>query len=64
MSPSISSLLIQEGLIDEFQIVVNLIVLGKSRTIFEGVKDRVKFKRTSTRTFGNGNTVLSYERAR
>jgi dihydrofolate reductase len=64
MSPSISSLLIQEGLIDEFQIVVNLIVLGKSRTIFEGVKDRVNFKRTSTRTFGNGNTVLSYERAR
>ena len=49
--------------VDEFQIVVNPIVLGKGRTMFEGVKDRLNFKRTSTRTFGNGNTVLCYEPA-
>ena len=62
-SGTIVSQLAQAGLIDEFQIVVNPIVLGKGRTMFEGVKDRLNFKRTSTRTFGNGNTVLCYEPA-
>ena len=62
-SGTIVSQLAQAGLIDEFQIVVNPIVLGKGRTMFDGVKDRLNFKRTSTRTFGNGNTVLCYEPA-
>ena len=30
-----------QGLIDEFQIVVNPIVLGKGRTLFEGVKRKL-----------------------
>jgi dihydrofolate reductase len=62
-SGTIVSQLAQVGLIDEFQIVVNPIVLGKGRTMFEGVKDKLNFKHTSTRTFGNGNTVLNYEPA-
>ena len=63
-SGTIVSQLTQAGLIDEFQLVVNPIVLGKGRTLFEGVKDKLNLKRTSTRTFGNGNTVLCYEPAR
>jgi dihydrofolate reductase len=63
-SGTIVSQLTQAGLIDEFQLVVNPIVLGKGRTLFEGVKDKLKLERTSTRTFGNGNTVLCYEPAR
>jgi dihydrofolate reductase len=35
-SGSIVSQLAQEGLIDEYQIVVNPIVLGAGRTMFEG----------------------------
>jgi len=38
-SGSIVSQLAQAGLIDEFQMVVNPIVLGKGRTLFEGVKE-------------------------
>ena len=63
-SGTIVSQLTQAGLIDEFQLVVNPIVLGKGRTLFEGVKDKLNLKRTSTRTFGNGNTVLCYEPVR
>lgn len=63
-SGTIVSQLAQEGLIDEFQIVVDPIVLGQGRTMFEGVKKRLELKRTSTRTFGNGNTVLTYEPVR
>ena len=60
-SGSIVSQLTQEGLIDEFQLVVNPIVLGKGRSMFDGVKRKVSVKRTHTRTFGNGNVLLCYE---
>jgi dihydrofolate reductase len=60
-SGSIVSQLAQEGLIDEFQVVVNAIVLGNGRTMFEGVKERLTLKQTKTRTFGNGNVLLCYE---
>jgi dihydrofolate reductase len=60
-SGTIVSQLAEAGLIDEFQIVVNPIVLGKGRTLFEGVKGRLGLKLLKTRPFGNGNVVLYYE---
>jgi len=60
-SGTIVSQLAQAGLIDEFQTVVNAIVLGKGRTLFEGVKERIPLKLIKTRAFGNGNVVLYYE---
>ena len=60
-SGSIVSQLAQAGLIDEFQIVVNPIVLGKGRTLFEGVKEKIALKLIQSRAFGNGNVVLYYE---
>ena len=60
-SGSIVSQLAQAGLIDEYQIAVNPVVLGKGRTLFEGIKDPLALKLTNTRTFGNGNVFLSYE---
>ena len=60
-SGSIVAQLAQEGLIDEYQIVVNPIVLGKGRTMFDGVKEKLRLKLTKSRTFGNGNVFLSYE---
>jgi dihydrofolate reductase len=62
-SGSIVSQLAQEGLIDEFQMVLNPIVLGEGRTMFAGVKEKLALKRTKTRTFGNGNVLLCYEPA-
>ncbi len=60
-SGSLVSLLAQAGLIDEFQIVVNPIVLGKGRTLFEGVQEKIALKLTQSRAFGNGNVVLYYQ---
>ena len=60
-SGSIVSQLAQEGLIDEYQIVVNPVALGKGRTMFEGIKEKLTLKLTKTRTFGNGNVLLCYE---
>ena len=61
-SGSIVSQLTQEGLIDEYQIVVHPVVLGKGRTMFDGVKEKLKLKLTKTRAFGNGSVIMWYER--
>jgi dihydrofolate reductase len=60
-SGTIVSQLAQEGLIDEFQIVVCPIVIGSGRTLFDGVKEKLNLKLTKSRTFGNGNVYTCYE---
>lgn len=60
-SGSIVSQLAQAGLIDAYQFVVNPIILGKGRTMFDGVKDKLNLKLTKTRAFGNGNVFVCYE---
>ena len=60
-SGSVVAQLAQEGLIDEFQIVVHPVVLGDGRTMFAGIKDRLALKHTRTRTFGNGCAFLCYQ---
>jgi dihydrofolate reductase len=62
-SGSVVSQLAREGLIDEFQIVVNPIVLGNGRTMFNGVTQRPTLKLARSRTFGDGNVVLNYDLA-
>jgi dihydrofolate reductase len=60
-SGSIVSLLAQEGLIDEYQVVVNPIILGKGRSMFSGLRRTLNLKMTRSRTFGNGNVLLCYD---
>jgi dihydrofolate reductase len=60
-SGSLVSQLAQAGLIDEYQIVVKPVALGEGRTMFEGITQKLRLKRTTTRTFTNGNVLLSYE---
>jgi dihydrofolate reductase len=60
-SGSIVSQLSGAGLIDEFQIIVNPLVLGQGRTLFEGVTEKISLKLIKTRAFSNGNVILYYE---
>jgi dihydrofolate reductase len=60
-SGTIVSQLAQVGLIDEYQFVVNPIILGKGRTMFDGIEEKQRLKPTKTRAFGNGNVLLCYE---
>jgi dihydrofolate reductase len=60
-SGSIVSQLTQSGLIDEYQIVVDPVILGKGRTMFESIKEKLPLKLKKTRTFSNGNVLLCYE---
>lgn len=62
-SGSIVSQLAQAGLIDEYQLVVNPVVLGQGRSMFGTVQEKLRLKQTKTRTFGNGNVLLCFETA-
>ena len=63
-SGSIVSQLAQEGLIDEYSILLNPVVIGRGRTMFEGMTKKLALKLTDVRGFGNGNMLLKYEPAR
>jgi len=60
-SGSIISQLTQQHLIDEYQIVLSPTALGKGRTMFDGLKEKLNLKLSKTRAFGNGNVILCYE---
>ena len=62
-SGSIVSQLAQAGLIDEFQVVVNPVILGEGRTMFDGLKHSLGLKMTRNRIFPSGNAFLCYEPA-
>lgn len=60
-SGSIVSQLAASGLIDAYQLVINAIVLGQGRSLFPDVPGRLPLRHLQTRTFANGNVVLTYE---
>jgi dihydrofolate reductase len=60
-SGSIVSQLTQARLIDEYQLIVVPLVLGKGRTMFAGITGNLPLKLVDTRAFANGNVLLRYE---
>jgi dihydrofolate reductase len=62
-SGSIISPLAEERLIDEYQFVVIPVALGSGRTMFGGIKEKLRLRLTKSRAFANGNVVLWYEPA-
>ncbi len=60
-SGSIVSQLAGAGLIDEYQILLNPVVLGAGKTMFQGIKEKIDLRLTKTRAFKNGNVLLCYE---
>jgi dihydrofolate reductase len=59
-SGSIVAQLAQAGLIDEYQFVVNPVVIGTGMNMFAAP---LRMRLLKTRSFGNGNVVLWYEPA-
>ena len=60
-SGSIVAQLAEAGLIDHYQLVVNPVVLGAGRTLFEGVNRPLNFRLATSRVFRNGKVLLEYE---
>jgi dihydrofolate reductase len=59
-SGTIITQLAEARLIDELQVVVSPIVLGKGKTPFETLKQRLPLKLLKTRSFTNGNVIHYY----
>ena len=51
-------------LVDEYTLIVNPIVLGKGRSPFDGLAQRLPLKLATTRAFENGNVALTYAAVR
>jgi len=60
-SPSLIAALTQLGLVDEFQLCIHPIILGKGLPLFKNVEDRVDLKLIKTKTFASGAIVHYYE---
>ena len=60
-SGSIVTQFAEQGLIDEYQVLVNPVALGDGTPLFKGMKKRLNLKLLNTRTFRNGNVLLTYE---
>ena len=61
-SPSASHSLLNEGLVDEFWLFVNPILLGKGIPLFKDVPDTVKLRLTESNLFTCGVIALHYEK--
>jgi dihydrofolate reductase len=53
--------LLSAGLLDELQLVVNPVVLGRGKALFAGIPRSVRLRLARSRVFGNGNAFLCYE---
>ena len=62
-SGSIVSTFMQLGLIDEYRIIVNPIVLGNGNPLFKGINGKQNLKLLNTKVFDSGIVILFYEPA-
>jgi dihydrofolate reductase len=59
-SGSILTQFAEQGLVDEYQIMVDPVVLGDGTPILKGLKRKLDLRLTGTRTFKSGVVLLSY----
>jgi dihydrofolate reductase len=59
-SGSILTQLAEAGLIDEYQLMIDPILLGDGTPIFKNLRHKLDLKLTATRTFNSGVVLLNY----
>jgi dihydrofolate reductase len=60
-SPSLIVALTQLGLIDEYRLNIQPIILGSGLPLFKNIRDSVDLKLLKTKTFGSGSVTHYYE---
>ncbi len=59
-SGSIMCLFAELGLIEEFRIMINPVILGMGNLLFKEANEKYKLKLISSRIFNCGNVLLCY----
>lgn len=59
-SGKIVAQLAEAGLVDEYHLVMNPVILGAGRTMFDGVTHKLSLKLDDSRTFSNGYVFARY----
>lgn len=62
-SGGLVSTLAPHGLIDEYRMIVNPVILGRGQPMFRGLTDRIKLQLTGSRQFTSGTVMLYYHPA-
>jgi dihydrofolate reductase len=60
-SPGLIVTLLNLNLVDEFQLNVMPIIIGRGLPLFKNIQDRVNLKLLKTKTFSSGSILLYYE---
>lgn len=60
-SSHLTASFINLGLLDELRIMVNPVILGDGKSLFDGVTEHLKLRLLKTRVFGNGNVLHYYQ---
>lgn len=60
-SGEIVSSLMQQGLIDEYRIILNPVILGNGNFLFKGLQDKLDLKLIKAKMLGSGVVILYYE---
>lgn len=60
-SANLASVLRNEGVIDQYRIMINPVLLGVGSVLFKPSMKRLNLKLINTKTFSSGNVLLYYE---
>lgn len=55
--------LLERGLVDELRILVHPVLLGRGRSLYAGLKDRIELRAGAVTVFRSGNVLLRYRPA-
>jgi dihydrofolate reductase len=62
-SSILASSLLQDGLIDEYRVIVGPLLIGRGSPLFKDTDKNIKFKLEKTRLLKSGVIVLYYQAA-
>ena len=62
-SAALASSLLQQGLVDEYRVILHPCLLGAGHPLFKEIRGRIQLKLHKTKLLGSGVIVLYYEKA-
>jgi dihydrofolate reductase len=62
-SASIASPLLEAGLVDDYRVIINPVLLGRGKPLFTGIETQISLKLLGTKLFGSGVVLLRYRKA-